>query len=233
MFWALRPFDCGVCVWRVRPLHGVATWARGEISSVVLPCFAMQPKRTTEDFLESGRGLADAFFLEQDRKLIARKAELARLAKTKEALASVSGIKDQHILEHLVQLDVRPETLAALSAIPLVEVVWADGQVDDEERKVVLDFATAQGMAEGSVARELLERWLAQRPPERLLIAWQHYVEALCERLSPEDRKALKEDLLRNVRAAAAASGGFLGMGKISADEKAVIAKLEGCFGDG
>jgi hypothetical protein len=190
----------------------------------------MEPKRTTESFLTSGRNLADAFFLEQDRKLIARKAELAKLAKTKEALASVSGIKNQDILEHLVQLDVRPETLVALSAIPLVEVVWADGHVDEQERRVVLDFATAQGIAEGSVARELLDRWLAQRPPANLLSAWQHYVEALCERLAPEDRGALKEELLRNVRAAAAASGGFLGMGKISAEEKAVIAKLEASF---
>jgi hypothetical protein len=190
----------------------------------------MEPKRTTESFLTSGRNLADAFFLEQDRKLIARKAELAKLAKTKEALASVSGIKNQDILEHLVQLDVRPETLAALSAIPLVEVVWADGHVDEQERRVVLDFATAQGIAEGSVARELLDRWLAQPPPASLLSAWQHHVEALCERLAPEDRQALKEELLRNVRAAAAASGGFLGMGKISAEEKAVIAKLEASF---
>ena len=205
---------------------------RGEISAVVIPCSTMQPKQTTESFLESGRNLADAFFLEQDRKLIARKAELAKLAETKEALASVSGIKDAHILEHLVQLDVRPETLAALSAIPLVEVAWADGHVDQKERRVVLDFAKAQGMAEGSVARELLERWLEQRPPESLLVAWQHYVGALCQRLSPDDRKALKVDLLRNVRAAASASGGFLGMGKISAEEKAVIAKLESSFGE-
>ena len=190
----------------------------------------MEPKLTTESFLTTGRNLADAFFLEQDRKLIARRAELARLAETKEALASVSGIKNQDILQHLVELNVRPETLAALSAVPLIEVVWADGHVDDEERKVVLAFAAGQGIAEGSVARELLERWLAQRPPESLLLAWQHHIEAICERLTPEDRKAFQDELLRNVRAAAAASGGFLGLGKISSEEKAVIAKLEASF---
>jgi hypothetical protein len=199
----------------------------------VLACFPMQPKSTTESFLATGRKLAEAFFLEQDRKLIARRAELVRLAETKEALASVSGIKSQDILQHLVELNVRPETLAAMAAVPLGEVVWADGHVDDEERKVVMAFAAAQGIADGSVARDLLERWLAQRPPERLLVAWQHYVEALCEQLSPEDRKTLQDELLRNVRAAAAASGGFLGIGKISSEEKAVIAKLEQSFGSG
>src|SRR5512138_3311508 len=129
----------------------------------------MDSTRTAQSFVTSGRGLEDAFFLEQDRKLIARRAELARLAETKEALASVSGIKNQDVLQHLVELNVRPETLAALSAVPLVEVVWADGHVDDEERKVVMQFAAAQGITEGSVARELLERWLAQRPPAKLL----------------------------------------------------------------
>jgi hypothetical protein len=190
----------------------------------------MEPKKTTESFLTTGRNLAEAFFLEQDRKLIARRAELARLAETKEALASVSGIKSQDILQHLVELNVRPETLAAMATVPLVEVVWADGEVDDEERKVVLAFAGAQGIAEGSVARDLLEGWLSQRPPESLFLAWQHYVEALCERLTPEDRQVLQQELLRNVRAAAAASGGFLGIGKISSEEKAVIAKLEKSF---
>ncbi|MBN2573650.1 MAG: hypothetical protein JXP73_03730 [Deltaproteobacteria bacterium] len=187
--------------------------------------------RSTDSFYATGRSLEDAFFEEQDRRLIARRAELAKMAETKEALAAVSGIKNQDILQQLVELNVRPETLAALSAVPLVEVVWADGEVDEEERKVVLDFATAQGIVAGSVARELLGSWLAQRPPATLLAAWQHYVEALCARLAPDDRQVLKNELLRNVRAAASASGGFLGMGKISGEEKDVIAKLEASFG--
>ena len=190
----------------------------------------MPGNRTTESFLVSSRSLEDAFFLEQDRKLIARRAELVKLAETKEALASVSGIKNAGILQLLVDLNVRPETLAALSVVPLVEVVWADGEVDEEERRVVLDFAAGQGITEGSVARELLERWLTHRPSEDLLVAWQHYVAALCERLMPTECTTLKTELLRNVRAAAEASGGFLGIGKISSEEKAVIAKLESCF---
>jgi tellurite resistance protein len=190
----------------------------------------MEEKRTTEAFAASGRNLADAFFLERDRQLIARKAELLKMAETKEALAAVSGIKEPEVLDLLVDLNVRPETLAALTAIPLVEVVWADGKVDEKERKVVLDFARAQGIAEGSVERDLLERWLDHRPESGLLAAWQHYIQALCARLSVHQREHLQEELLRHVRAAAEASGGFLGMGKISAEERAVLEKLESSF---
>lgn len=190
----------------------------------------MERKPTPDTFVATGRSLEDSFFLAQDRELLASKAELAKLAETKEALASVSGIKDQAVLQKLVDINVRPETLAALSAIPLVEVVWADGQVDTDERQFVLDFAGKQGISAGSLAHGLLDRWLSHRPGDALLTAWQAYVEGLCERLTPTDRDALKRELLRNAHAAASASGGFLGMGKVSGSEKAILDKLEKSF---
>lgn len=187
-------------------------------------------RKIPESFGTPGRSLEDAFFLEQDRLLIARKAELAKMAETKEALAAVSGIRNEDVLEALVKLNVRPETVAALSAVPLVEVVWADGEVDEKEKQIVAQFAQAHGLAQGSVARDLLERWLDHRPPAGLLEAWQHYVEVICKQLSTEDRVRFKEELLQYVREAAQASGGFLGLGKVSAEEKALIARLEASF---
>jgi hypothetical protein len=214
------------------PIASVGLAPLGSHPSVVIVSCTMEGKRTTESFLSSGRDLEDAFFLEQDRRLIAQKIELRKMAETKEALASVSGIKDAEVLQLLVRLNVRPETLAAMAVVPLVEVVWADGVVDDKEKKVVFDFAAAQGIAKGSVEYELLERWLTHRPEPGLLSAWQHYIQALCVQVTPHERIHLKQELLRNVRAAAQASGGFLGMGKISNEEKAALAKLESSFGD-
>lgn len=202
----------------------------GERLSHVLALVTMERKRSTEIFVASGRSLEDSFFMEQDRELLASRAQLAKMAETKEALSSVSGIKDQAVLQKLVEINVRPETLAALSAIPLVEVVWADGEVDADERRFVLDFAGKQGIDPGSVAHSLLERWLTHRPTDDLLAAWQAYVEGLCERLTATDRDALKLELLRNARAAASASGGFFGIGKVSGTEKAVLEKLEQSF---
>ena len=190
----------------------------------------MESTRNTESFMATGRSLEEAFFLEQDRDLIERKAQLHRMEKTKEALASVSGIRDQGVLEQLVRLGVGAETVAALAVVPLIEVVWADGHVDEEERQVVLDHAKKQGILPGNIEHALLERWLSHRPGDGVLAAWQHYVEALCDRMDVAQRAALKSELLREVRAAAEASGGFLGLGTISAAEKAVLEKLEGSF---
>lgn len=190
----------------------------------------MERNNSNDTFVISGRSLEDAFFLEQDRQLIARKIELRKMAETKEALAAASGIKNQTVLQRLVELNVRPETLAAMAVVPLVEVVWADGSIDEEERKIVLNHASVQGIAAGSIEYELLERWLTHRPEPTLFQAWQHYVKGLCEQMPPHERVSLKQELLHFVRDAAQASGGVLGFGAISAEEKNVISQLESSF---
>jgi len=190
----------------------------------------MESKPSKESFLAVGQSLVDAFYLEKDRKLSEHKADLRRMAETKEALSALSGIHNEDVLRRLVELNVRPETLAALAVVPLVEIVWADGIVDDEERQVVLERAAAQGIVAGNVEHDLLERWLAHRPEPALFDSWQQYVRGLCEQLTQAERQALKEELLADVLAAAEASGGFLGMGRISTEEKAMLAKLEACF---
>ena len=190
----------------------------------------METRKATESTLAIGSSLEDAFFFEQDRTLIERRTERRKMAESKEVLGTVSGITNEAILERLVNLNVHPETLAALALVPLIEVVWADGKVDEKELAMVLAHARTQGIALGSVERELLERWLTHRPEASLLNAWQHYVQGLCECLSQSERDALKEELMRDVRKAAEASGGFLGMGRISGREKQVLLKLESSF---
>jgi hypothetical protein len=190
-------------------------------------------RRATKATAAIRSSLENAFFFEQDRTLVKRQTELRKLAENKEVLGAVSGITNEAILERLVNLDVRPETLAALALVPLIEIVWADGQVDEKERAMVLAHATSQGIALGSIEYELLERWLAHKPEGSLLKAWQHYVHGLCECLSPAEGDVLKEELMRDVHKAAEASGGFLGMGKISDQEKEVLAKLESSFAMG
>jgi hypothetical protein len=190
----------------------------------------MATTRTTPALSAIGSSLEDAFFLQQDRALIERLAELRKMAESKEVLAKVSGITNQEILERLVAMNVRPETLTALALVPLIEVVWADGEVDDDERRAVLEQAASQRIAPGSSEYELLERWLSHRPEDDLMRAWQHYAQGLCEHLSSSQRDVLRRELSRGLRKAAEASGGFLGLGKISSREKEVLERIESAF---
>jgi hypothetical protein len=181
-------------------------------------------------FDRAARLLEDAFFLEEDRILKGRLQAMKQLEETKEALSSVSGITNDAVLARLVELNVKPETVAALAAVPLIEVAWADEKIEDAEREAVLNHANGIGIVPGSVEYELLERWLDHRPGPQLMTAWQTCLKGLCESLSAEDRALLKQELLHATKTTAEAAGGFLGLGRISSAEQKVLDALATSF---
>jgi hypothetical protein len=177
------------------------------------------------------RTLEDAFFLKEDAKIIARLQELRKLQESKEALSKVSGIQNDDVLQKLIDLDIRPETVVSLSLVPLVEVAWVDGKVTEKEKQAVLAATGKLGWAKGTPDYDLLERWLTHRPDPKLLEAWSHYVRDLCSRLNEQEKKNLKTFLLDQARTVAGASGGILGLGnKISKAEEAMLDKLAAAF---
>jgi hypothetical protein len=180
---------------------------------------------------DRGKSLEDEFFRREDKRLL-QKLEQMRAADTnREALAKAAGIGNPAVVDKLLELGVKAETVAALALVPLVEVAWADGKLDSRERGVILERARQSGLAAGSVEDALLEAWLDRRPDPKLLTAWTHLVRGVSEQLGREESTRLKSDLLDRARAVAAASGGVLGMGsKISSAEAAVLAQLEAAF---
>lgn len=142
-------------------------------------------------------------------------------------LALASGIRDDAILRILLDLDIAPEVVAAISLVPLVEVAWADGEMDPKERRAILDASHAQGIDYGSPAYDLLARWLEHPPGAALFDAWRAYIEAVFEPLTREEREAFRRWLIERARAVAKAAGGILGVGAISAEERRVLARLE------
>lgn len=180
---------------------------------------------------ERGRSLEEEFFRREDARLKENLRQAAQRASTHEALARASGIKNPQVIDRLIALDIDPETVTALSLVPLVMVAWADGSLDANERTAVLERVEAAEFAPGSPARALLEAWLTRKPSPKLLDAWAQLVAGLGEQMSREETAALKTGLLDRARAVAGASGGFLGLGsKISSAESEVIRRLEGAF---
>jgi hypothetical protein len=180
---------------------------------------------------DRGRGLEDEFFRREDARLKAKLRETAERESAREALSHASGITSAAVLDRLIALGVGAETVTALSLVPLVEVAWADGKLDASERRAIEERLGGMGIAAGSPARELLEGWLTRRPEPKLLTAWTHLVQGLCESMSAADAATLKQGLIERARAVAGASGGFLGVGsKISAAEDAMIKQLEAAF---
>lgn len=185
----------------------------------------------TEEFLgERKRVLEEEFFRKRERALLERmRAEQARQTR-RQALAEASGLTDDAVLDHLVELGIEPDTLLALRLVPLVEVAWADGHLDERERRAILEALAAAGLAPGSPARTLVEGWLTEPPPPALWEAWAAYTRALCARLAPGERQRLRTTVLDQARAVARAAGGFLGLGRISPEEEERLRAIEQAF---
>jgi hypothetical protein len=177
-----------------------------------------------------GKALEESFFERENQKLLAKLREKAERDRKRATLRESLKIDDDAVLDHLVALDVSSETIVAFSLVPLVEVAWADGEVQPNEREAVLRAADERGVSGSAISRQLLENWLRRRPPNALLEVWRHYAKALLKELDEHERRMMRERVIGSARAVAEAAGGFLGIGSISAAEKAALEDLELTF---
>jgi len=185
-----------------------------------------------DEFLgDRKKALEDSFFAKENTRLLDRIRSDSETKTAVEGLKEISGITDEEVLTHLAKMRITPDTWTAISLVPLVEVAWADGKVDDKERKAVMSAAEANGVLPATPAYDLLESWLVRRPDGRLLDAWGEYIVELCASFGPTERAAVKEKIIGRAREVAQATGGFLGLGsRIAPEEEVVLNELAKAF---
>ena len=144
-----------------------------------------------------------------------------------EAIKKVTGITSDELAEQLAAKNITVETLSAFRLVPLVAVAWADDRLEEDERDAVVKAAQQAGIDFAQPAGKLLSGWLANRPPVDLFETWIEYARSLSASLDAPSRNQLKREMVGQVRSVAEASGGFLGMGSTSPNEKAEIQKVE------
>ena len=177
------------------------------------------------------KALEEQFFRKQEEAAIAKLRAQREATEAKQALAAVSGISDDALLDRLLQLGIGPRAMAAVSLVPLVEVAWADGTLDPAERDAVLAAAKSAGLETGSTGYELLESWLTHRPGDELKHVWVQFTKWVAASMDAADRNRLKSELLGRARRVAEAAGGFLGLGsKVSRAEEAILTQLAAAF---
>jgi len=176
---------------------------------------------------ERRKALEDQFFAKQNQKLAAELRAKHEHDEQRGVLSAASGIRDEAVLDSLLEAGIGGGTVAALSLVPLVAVAWANGNVTKEERQAVLRAAHEAGVESGSDAHSLLDGWLDTRPASTLLETWLAYASALSDVLDDAQCDALRTQLVDRARAVAQAAGGFLGIGSISAREQSVLEQLE------
>jgi len=179
---------------------------------------------------DRGKALEDEFFRKEDAKQISQRKTEKKLTVSKDALRAVSGMDDDEVLDKLLEMGVSADTVSALSLVPLVEVAWADGEIQDNEREAILQAAQGKGIEKGSPASGLLTSWLQTKPGPELMAAWVEYIGALDEQLTKQQLAVLKRQVVDRAQLVAQVAGGFLGVKTVSGAEKDVLAKLEAAF---
>ena len=113
-----------------------------------------------------------------------------------------------------------------LPLVPLVQVAWVEGGVSPQERAMIVDLARKRGVTEGSEADRLLSDWLAERPDQAVFERASRLIRAMLEAGSQETRDLSPDDLVKYCESIASASGGLLGIGRVSSEERALLGRI-------
>jgi hypothetical protein len=177
------------------------------------------------------RALEDAFFRKESERLLAAMRERETREAQFDRLSVVLGVRDAEVINPLLDLGLKEESVTALVMAPLVAVAWADRNLDNEERHLLLQAKSDFGIAPDSEAGQLLRVWLEHRPHEHLIDAWSAYVGELCKALAPAESARLREDIVSwSRRIAGALEKSFLRGGGPAKEERAVLEKIEQAF---
>ena len=116
---------------------------------------------------ERGRALENQFYDKENHDKLAAMKEKLDSQGSKDELRKASGMTDDAVLEKLVALGLRGNTIAALSLVPLIQVAWADGT--DPGQRAHRDPAgrARQGPREGHAGLRAARDVAAEAPVRR------------------------------------------------------------------
>jgi hypothetical protein len=180
-----------------------------------------------ELFGDRRKALEDAFFLKQDELAKAKLHDAHQAEDEYKLFAKDHGIEDHALIDQLRKAGVHPPSLSALMLVPLIQVAWADGDLDPKERAAVLKVAKESGVAAGSPGEGLLIGWLDHNPGQALYGLWAEFAQQLVMKLAEPEKAKLRGTLLGNARKVAESAGGFMGIATINASEKKVLENLD------
>jgi len=129
---------------------------------------------------------------------------------------------DAELVRELHFLGVDEHTWPVLALLPLIQVAWADGEVQEAERTLIVDVAERE-YALDARGKQALANWLAHAPSEQYLRRGRDAARLLAER-NPDIVDGAT--LMETCHAVAKAAGGLFGFRAVDAREQAVLDEL-------
>jgi hypothetical protein len=172
------------------------------------------------------RAREDEHFRKKDRELIEKLRRADADAKANRALEQQTGIHDPVMLHELRSLGFSPETIALLPLVPMLQVAWANARINDAERTMIVNLARTRGIAAGSAADHQLTDWLEHRPSEDTFHKADRLIRAIIDSPGGGALHLSGDELIALCDRIAHASGGILGIGRVSREEREALAEI-------
>ena len=157
-------------------------------------------------------------------------AALAQKLKDREALKS-QGISDEHLIDELTKAGFGADAARALVFVPLIQMAWADGRVQDEERQMIEKLAQQRAIEPDSEAMGLITRWMSAEPRDEKYLQAKTLLEPMVDEINRAGHPELGTWILSAAEKVAEATGGLFGFGaKISKEEKELMKEISARF---
>ena len=164
------------------------------------------------------------YFQKKDRELIEKMRRQAKAEEELRVLGERVGVTDPELIHELAEMGFTPDTVKLLPLVPVIEMAWAEGGVTAAERKMVIEVARARGIEDGSPADHQLAQWLDRQPEQSVYERARRLIGALFA--SGGRFEITPDDVLKYCEAIAEASGGIFGIGRVSSEERATLARI-------
>jgi hypothetical protein len=168
----------------------------------------------------------EEYFLKKDQELIEKMRRAAATQRARQDLEARTSLHDPDLLNDLESLGFTADTVSLLPLVPLIQVAWAERSVSYAERRQIVALARARGVEHGSSADQLLDDWLSRRPPEEVFTRATRLIRAMLAAHSGEMHDLSADDLVKYCEGIASASGGIMGMGKVSVEEREALTQI-------
>lgn len=180
-------------------------------------------KRSPLDALE--RAQEETYFHKKDQALVEAMRQKLERERNAEAIRTETGVADEALITRLVELGVDRESIPVLHLAPLLQVAWADGEIQGAERDLLLEAATATGLTGPGLAR--LEQMLTTRPEQAWFDAALDFIRNMLAALPDGQADAARGNLEDLAWRVADASGGVFGLwGRVEDAEKNALRNI-------
>jgi hypothetical protein len=175
-----------------------------------------------DSLAQRGRALEDEYFWKKDRELLEKIRQANAAEQSRQELGRKAGIQDPALVQELHDLGFTPETVSLLPLVPIIQMAWAEGGVTSAERDLILRVARSRGITAGSAADRQLTEWLTDGPSGAVFSGARRLIRAMLDSGSATDT----DDLVKYCEEIARASGGVFGIGRVSSEERTLLASI-------